>query len=126
MSVSWRRYCSATAGSCSDRRHCKSWYSGAGDFLQQAEKAALARRRDRPVDGQRLEAILEALADTAVVEEAPARAAVDGSHEMVVGLVEVVVVVFVVDDGLAAIAGRGAPARDLQADAVRAGLQGSI
>src|SRR6266480_7142572 len=97
MSVSLRRYCSATAGSWSDLRRCKSWFSGAGDFLQQAEEAALARRRDRPVDGQRLEAVLEALADAAVVEEAPARAAVDGGHEMVVGLVKVVVVLVRLD-----------------------------
>jgi hypothetical protein len=63
--------------------------SNAGDFLQQPEERALADRRDCPVDRQRLEAVLEALADAAEVEVAPTRAAVDGGDEVVVGLVEV-------------------------------------
>src|SRR5512135_337910 len=94
----------------------------AGDFLQQPEERALALRREGPVDRQRLEAILEALAAHAVVEVAPTRAALDGGDEMVVRLLEFEVVVLVVDDRLAAIGGRGPPARELQADAVRARL----
>src|SRR3954463_3994157 len=43
---------------------------GAGDFLEQAEEGPLALGRDRPVDRQRLEAVLEALAAHAVVEVA--------------------------------------------------------
>src|SRR5471032_1774218 len=42
---------------------------------------------------------------------------------MVVGLVELEMVVLVVDERLAAIARTAAPARDLQADAVRARLE---
>ncbi len=45
---------------------------------------------------------------------------------MIVGLVEREMVVLVVDDRLAAITRCGAPVRDLEADAVRARLQGTI
>src|SRR5687768_18476222 len=74
--------------------------SRCGHFLEQVEKALLPRGGDRPVDGDRLVAVVERLIFHAEVEVSPRGILRDGGEEVVVRLVEVEVVVFVEEDGL--------------------------
>src|SRR5262245_52277044 len=93
--------------------------SATRDLLQVAEESTLAHRVDAPVDRQRLIAVGEALGNTPIVEEAPAGIDAERGTEIVVLALEIVVVVLVEDDRLAAIGLAGAGVTDDAANALR-------
>src|SRR5262245_44859940 len=75
------------------------------DFFKSFEEGFFPWAGDAPVDRNALVSVVKSFAGHAVVEVAPAGVFGEGRFEVVVGLVEVKMVVFVVEDGHGAVAG---------------------